>query len=260
MTDFLRIQGVPVPVADGSFSARSTPVGTFQRAEDGTAVFDRRALKREWDFATALRPAAEAHAFRDLLLGKAQVWSFDSNLYSSKGLSVAGTGLSISATQKKFGATSLFRSGATDITITDQYDYTTLPWTCSFWRWTGSAWEHITENSANQRFVNGSNVGARTMLFPASTEIYLAPGTSTYVDDLCLSRFLWPASWAASVYSFNAALGPSPRLRVDGLGVEAGVSTVYALGDNDNLDLAQGWYGGSWNANLASLKITLREA
>lgn len=83
---FLAINGWTISVSAQSGAESPEVIGDSARAFDGTLTSQIRAHKRAWKLKTIPLIQEDAFALRDLLLGKGHVWSYDSTLYSSKGL------------------------------------------------------------------------------------------------------------------------------------------------------------------------------
>ena len=92
MTAFLTLNGITAPVLADKAPLAEEEVGTRRRALDGTLIVDRRTLKRAWEMTLVPDVAATQLAFRDLLDGKHEIWSFETGAYSSRGNPAAFTG------------------------------------------------------------------------------------------------------------------------------------------------------------------------
>lgn len=263
MTDFLRCNGIPIPVLDESATDSPEEIGDRRRAIDGSMLLERRAVKSAWEFETALQDPATALAMRDLLLGRGHVWTFESSLYGSRGVPIASGGSAV-ATYAKFGTKSLEVAPSTNAVISGlDWNPATAPWSAAFWITTGSGWYHIVESSAGRRYQNGVDVG---------TNLYVTTGTNTinlrnvsgvlglWFDDVWLAPYLFPTTWPAALYAYGSAVGLAPRLNVDGLMIDhnrAGGSVCVA--EVASVRPRQGYSGGSFSADLRSIRATLHE-
>lgn len=90
MTDFLDINGIAVSVADGSFTDSPVDIGDRDRAVDGSLIQTRVTLKQKYGWTTTPMDATTAYAWKALINGYGQHWSFDSSTFSGKGLGPTG--------------------------------------------------------------------------------------------------------------------------------------------------------------------------
>lgn len=264
MTAFLKINGITIPVADGSASVELEEIGESPRSVNASQIISRRAVKYKWAGEIVLDSAANALAYKDLILGqKSQVWALDSHLYSYKGLPVTAAGSLGANPSAVLWTNSLVLSWATATTVvaTDGYNYSTQPWSVSFWVYTGSVWQHVVETSSNQKYVNGTNVGTRTYATPSSTALTLsnASGTTWRLDDLWICQWLWPTTWPALVYAYATPTGPASRINCAGLMIEANGKTVVCRGVVESMPLVQAYSAGSWTPNMHRVRFVLIE-
>lgn len=263
MTDFLRVNGIPVSVLDETATDSPEEIADRRRAVDGTMLLDRRAVKSAWEFDAVLDAPATALALRDLLLGRGHVWNFESSLYSSRGLPIASGGTAVS-TYAKFGTKSLEVAPLTYAVISSlEWNPATGPWTASFWLYGGASWTHIVESSAGRRYVNGVDSGVNSTCSTATNtlKLYNPIGVSAlWFDDLWVSPYVWPTTWPAKVYAYASAVGLAPKLNVDGLLINnnaAGGAVV--MGEVATVKPRQGYSGGALVPNLLTLKARLQE-
>jgi hypothetical protein len=177
--------------------------------------------------------AAELLATKGLLLGLGNTWDFETSLYSYKGIPLTGTGVSLSSTQKKFGAQSCaITAGNHAAELSSGYDYNTLPWTAAFWWWNG-AWHHYVETSGGKSFVDGVFAGSPSKVSYSTNELDISnfSGATTYLDDLWIATYLMPDAWAPLLYAFASAQPPAGKLYVDGLLIDGNTRVVTALGE-----------------------------
>ncbi len=228
MTSFLRLNGIIVPVAPGSFSVIQEDIGASKRASDGTPLFNRRTTKRTWGGRTRPGTAAEALAFRDLVTGKGNVLNFeDSSLYTSQGLapSAVGANAGIDGTNAKYGTKRLLSAGATDNKVTWPMFTASSPWTVALWVSTSDflPWVHYVVDSSARKWVDGTRNDAATTTFLAVSSGAVTLGiTSTALafDDVVAVPQLFPTTWPAQISGFGSAFGALPRLTADGLAIE----------------------------------------
>lgn len=262
MTAALRINGITMPVADGSADTSIDEIGDSPRAVNAQQLIARRAVKQVLAGETVLDSPANALAYRDLILGqKTQAWQLTTHLYSYKGLPITSSGSfttnTVTGTWAK--TTCLSWPNGTLVTATDGYDYTTKPWTVSFWAYLGSSWNHYVETSANQKFVDGTLAGARTFSATGTTALSLLSAGTWYIDDLQISQYLWPSTWPALVRAYATPTGPASRINCDGLLIENNAGTRVCRGVVESLPVRQAFVGGVWTANAQSVRFKLVE-
>lgn len=81
---FLQLNGYTIPILRGG-EAEPIPIGSTERAFDGTLLRERRQLLRKWRFETKPVDLATAEAIVGLIEGTGQLWAFDGDAYSTKG-------------------------------------------------------------------------------------------------------------------------------------------------------------------------------
>jgi hypothetical protein len=87
MADFLRLNGLPVAVADSdSDTLERREFEEASRMFDGSISRRRIAAKRSWKFTTIPLPASDAAALVAMLQGRAEGWNFDRDAWSSRPL------------------------------------------------------------------------------------------------------------------------------------------------------------------------------
>lgn len=86
MSAALKLNGITLPVLVDGAAQERVAVEDFARAFDGTPRSVERSAKRRWRFRLGVQTQENAHAFRQLISGAGHHWSFDADLYSSKGL------------------------------------------------------------------------------------------------------------------------------------------------------------------------------
>lgn len=233
MSAILAVNGIELPISVDTLSCSLEEVGESKRMEDGSLVVDRRAEKRVYDFELSPMPAAAALFLRDVLLGRGDVWAFDSHLYSSRGQPVAGTGY-LDSTHVQFGAESLRVDGSAGQTAT--WPFTTgLGVTVFAWGY-DSAWAlrvaSFREGSSAPDFTADVSSGG-VVTAPGDWATYwdiasagvlrVAPGVDVWLDDVwVIPRALVgvPAAtrdaWLAGIAALALPKGPAPRLTVTG--------------------------------------------
>lgn len=271
MTDFLRINGVPVGVRIESASVRPVDVGESGRSVDASMFLQRTAVKHEYDGTTPPLTAQEALALEGLLLGLGHVWpvSAERGLYSSRGalLTSSGAAITRSAAFGKFGSDSA--QVPNGVTLRTNVLYATgaadqLEPTLSFWlSLDGSTWTHRAYRAAaSQWYTDGVASVAPTGVSASYSGTYgwqlvNATGGSIWVDDLWVCPYDWPATWPALVTAYASPVGLAPKLKADGLLIKSNHS-IDAFGSVSSMPLLAGVVG-SFAANLHTVSFTLME-
>lgn len=260
---FLTINGIDVEVAAATPpTAGIEEVGERVRAFDGTLRVSRHALKQSFEFTTPPMLRADATALRRLLMGEGHAWSFDSNLYSSKGLggSSVTNAVQQASGSSKFGAGRL-QVGATTGTITFAAALGST-WSAGFWRSTnGTSWTHYLVRSDGAKWVDGSRSDgtSTTWLSVSSGSLTLANGTGSavYYDDLYALPFLTADSWGPMLGVATSPFSALPALTVTGDLIEG--SSLTCIGMAESYEVLPGVMGGSLQSNLRRLRGILSE-
>lgn len=199
MTAAITINGLTVPIKEGTFQETPREIGEQTVAIDGTQRRTRITSKRDCGFGTYAMPVATAYAWDMLLRGFGETWSFNASLYGSKGTGPnSSTGASVSADSPQFGANSLklLAGGTNQIT----YALAASVWTVSFWRkLEGSSYHSYIITSTGKKWVDGvRNDGASTTFHTGSTtaQSFTDHATlKTYIDDFVWLPFEVPTDW-----------------------------------------------------------------
>jgi hypothetical protein len=250
VTSFLRVNGINLPVAEGSASVSQEEIGADQQAVDGTPIVNRRRVIRKWSGRTNILTAAEALAFRDLITGKGHTLNGTGSavsvdqlgIYTSKGLapSAAGGAFWSRVNAGKFalidppaGAGLFFIGIGWTVGYSATYPMftATAPWTVSWWQDVGTigVWHHHILTSTGLKWLDGVSSVAAVDVSGSSGAITLGSGaTGSVVSDFQAWPFVIPNSWAPQMFGFAGtttgaggnAMGMLPRLNIDGLFVE----------------------------------------
>ncbi len=224
MTSFLRLNGITVPVSPDSAALEPKDIGAEMTAEDGTPLFNRRGTKNTWSVRSTVRTAAEALAFKDLVLGEGQVINFNNqSFYSFSGLppTVVGGGWTIVTTLPKYGS---HRAAHTANNLTTYTPFTSSsPWSILLWRTTdgGTTWNHWVLRSDGTKWLNGVvSLAASAFCTVSSGVVTLGNDVAGGFDDVVFLPYLVPTTWPAQIHGFGYAFGTLPRLTADGLFIE----------------------------------------
>jgi hypothetical protein len=262
MTAFLTLNGIVVPVHNGGAPLAEEEIGSRKRALDGSLVIDRRALKRGWAIELVPDIAATQLAFRDLLDGKHEVWSWETGAFSSKGNPAAFTGgAARTSAQFKYGAWSAVANNTEQVNLTWLFfDPSTKPWAVAWWQRDAGVWHHYSEDSAGTKRKDGAtSAHAAYWTTPAAGTLRYTGTATVYLDEVWVLRFLLPVAWEAAVYAATLALGAGPVLRAEGTLIEANVAAgLQVAADSVELDTAMAWVGGVLQ-QVHTVKAKLRE-
>lgn len=223
----LKLNGIAldaIVAATNDLKDTTRDVGAIGDAVDGSKYVTRSARKIDFAFKTIPLSLADALAWWSLLTGEGEVWSYDANLYGSKGsppFSTVGT-VAQSAGSSKYGAGKLSLGASSAIAYagagrnsfgrTDQ-------WTVAVWRNTGAGYSQYIVNSLGQKWVDGvRNDAASTTFIGMSSGDLTISNTSgtTLFDDLVAVPFVMPLDWPAQLAASGAAFGPLPFLALTG--------------------------------------------
>lgn len=205
-------------------------IGDQGGAVDGTMRLTQQTRKRDIAFSTIPLTQSDAFAWESYLSGEGHVWSFDANVYSSKGLgpSSSSGATVMTGSGSKFGTGALFINISTGtITFTGALLNTfkaTPAWTVGVWRFddgTDSDFHHYMVRSDGAKWKDGvRNDGTGTAWLTVSgANVTLTAGGFVdpvlYSDLVCLPFKVldgWPTVFGTS----TAAFGPRPYTDLTG--------------------------------------------
>lgn len=273
MADLLKLNGIVVPVLDGTAKHEPVELGDDdERAEDESLIVERRAIKERYGLVIAHRTNAHALAWRDLILGKGHYWSFDDTtkgLYSSKGLGPTGsvTGVTLQTTSPYLGA------GRVKIALgTNSLSYAMgaqPALTAMVARnVNGFGWNHYIKDSAGNVWTDGVLVGSAPFVtLTAGTGTVKLDGDATFdtfFDELVLLPFLLPSDWPAQMYAWNNSgkqWSPLELLTATGELIDNNVTGGKTVrGHVKNMPLMQGALSGTFGQGVTTLDVELEEA
>ena len=250
---FLTINGWEVPVKIDSLQEEPERIGPRKRAIDLTLRTSTRGIKRTWKFETPpLRPDVAA-ALVGLLQGRGHYWSFDEDLYSSKGLGpVAGYNATQSTTGGKYG-------GKVDVTSLSYAAGLPAKWTILVARRSGTVWENYAVRSDGAKWLNGvRNDALSTTWLSVANGVLTLTGSPTSYDELIVLPYLAVEAQIQAFHTRAAPFSSLPRLILSGnmLGndtvlVEGDVTDVKYVPFRDS--------DGVWYDNGQALTVELLE-
>lgn len=282
MSALLAANGLELPILVDSLSCSIEEVGEAKRMEDGTLVVDRRAEKRVYDFSLSPLPAPAALFLRDVLLGRGEVWAFDSHVYGSRGTAVAGAGV-LSAAQVKFGAKSLkIAAGGDDasfpfpgtngVTVVGWgYESSWLLRVASFRAGTSGTPDFSADVTIAGAITSPSAWDGLWNFGGASPVVLQTFGADLYLDDVwVIPRAVEgiPTAtlegWLAGIAGLALPKGPAPRLVVTGDLVDpsvlaSGTASLTARGEVTNLQVMPLMSGGGLSRTEHRISARLTE-
>lgn len=185
---FMTLNGVTVPAALNATNRRASEViGEEARGHTGTDIGSVQTRKGVWHSKLTPQVAATARAFRALVEGEGHVWSFDSNLYSSKGLGPSlSTGCAVGAGGKYGSRVKVDGGKRLGYTISGSAtDYTLLYWKKAQ---NGGAWEHFI-NRSGTIYRNGVADGSVALTsYDGSTLYLISPGYNWAADKIWIAN------------------------------------------------------------------------
>ena len=235
-------------------------IGETSAAYNGTLRKSRQSIKNDLEFETVPMLSATALAWESLIRGLGEHWSFDSDLYGSKGLGpTAGYDASRTTSGPKFGAGELSVTGVTG-TISFAAALGSN-WTACVWRYESAAWHHYVITSAGTKWYDGVSDDAHSTIWfevaSGTATISNTAGAAVLYDDLVLLPFLpvstWPTVWGVATSAFSAL----PKLTIAGDAVpEATTRTV--MGEATP-SFRKVMLSGSLRTNAKTLSVALSE-
>ncbi len=186
-------------------------IGGMSRGYSGKLRGTQRARKGEWALRLFPFKVAEAIAHEGLLLGEGHYWSFDSDLYSSKGLGPRSGYSATLATGGKYG-------GKVSITSITYAAGLADDWAVLVYRWNGSAWDYYAVRSDGAKWLNSTrNDAASTtwLAVDADGDLTLT-GAPTDYDELVALPYLATADMIVAWQALTTQFSSLPKLNVSG--------------------------------------------
>ncbi len=269
MTDFLTLNGIPISVlAEGFDLGEPLEVGDRDRAYDGTLLVSRQTTKEVWAGKAKHQSAADALAFRKLVLGLGHHASWDSHLYTSKGLPPnPTTGLSIVTATPKVGAGNLQAAANNPVRYASYAAGLGSDWTVMVWRRVAAgAWASYVVTSGGHKWLDGarSDGTSTTWLSVTSGTVRLDGDLASTVDydDGVFLPYVIPDAWGPYYHSETAAgraFSDLPALRAGGDVVRAAAATATVVGKVGRSEVVAAALAGVWATNIHVVEFTLEE-
>lgn len=255
---YLTLNGVTIPVrANESQTAREI-IGETGRAFSGALRSTVRARKRNWSLRTPPVTPDLAAAIVGLVEGQGHAFSFDTDLYSTKGLPVHSSALAaITTSSPKFG------DGCLGLDPNGYVTYATAlggEWTVGVWRDGGGGWTHWMVTSEGAVYQDGAPAGPAPSWLEVDVHgnVTIVDSLGALYDDLVCLPYVIPASWAAVWGTATEAFSPLPRLRLSG-DIVRGLPTLVQGQIGSAPDVLAGLAGNTYRHGT-ELEITLTEA
>lgn len=264
---FLTINNVTVSVDAKSGDRKWKEIGDRDRAFDGTLRSTRQALKRSWEFVSNPLPLAEADALVALVQGRGHAWSFDVDLYSSKGLAKktqTGT-VNPAIAGGKFGNKVQLTVGppagqvSWGVGLTGDY-------TLTVWRNEASVWKHyvirktgVTVNKWKDG-VQDDLLATGWLTVNGSGDVVLGDGSNADdFDDLVALPFSIPSSWVSALFSSTRAFPSLPKLEAGGVSMSSPTTPISVHGIVDKESPEPHVSGGAWQDGAKRIEFSLEE-
>jgi len=242
---FCELNGWAVPVAEGGASVTQRGLGSIQRAFSGWASGERRALVRDFKLTTPPQDEATANALESLAAGLGESWSFDNDLWGSKGTGPnTGYTVTLSAVGGKYG-------GKVQVNAGSSLAYAIAPsvYTLLVWRFNGATWDHYGIDSSGAQWKNGA---AHTPIGTDDVTNFTTFGASSFsidgkdaggvnaasdYDDLVFVPWVMPAAEVSGHYGSGVAFAPLPALNLTGDIIPQSFSVVIGAPSSEALQV-----------------------
>lgn len=272
MAEFLTLNGIAVPVlVDG---ARFEPqrLQDSDRAENMALIEDLRATKGRWQWDVKHQLRANGFAYRGLVHGEGQYWSFDTDLYGSRGTpptSATGSVFSAGSAWLGAGKVSQTAGGGNNIVFTPLRAGSTDGWTVMVARKVGgAAWQHFIVTSGGAVYTDGVLTGTAAWLAvnTANGTVTLTSdaASTTLLDELVVLPYPMPSTWPAQAYAFQNPAGTATQwsklrqLKLQGECLpEGGTKTVHGQVKDEKIQPAT--ISGTYEQGTRALSIEFQE-
>lgn len=266
MAQLLRVSGITVPILVGDAQHKPMAIGEVERAEDGSKLISRRAIKESFRVKVAHQSPTDGMAWKKLFMGEGQTWDFNSSLYGSKGTGTSAVTNSVqSGAAFKFGA-GCCRQTATTGTIS----YAALPlngakWTVMVWRSLGgAAFDHYVVTSGGHKWLNGVRAdGTVTTFLTVTTATGVvkldAAASTTDLDDLVVFPFEVSDTWPPDIFAYAAAFSKLAKLDVDGDLVDPSGAVKTVCGEVTGVGVVPGYLAGVYAQSVRVVEVDLEE-
>jgi hypothetical protein len=201
--------------------------------------------------------ADKADNLQGLIDGEGHYFSFDSDLYSFKGLSPeSGYSVTLLADGGKYN-----NGLQVDDTISFDFGYI-MEYTVVFWRadTDGNTFHHYAFDSDSNKYYDGFSSPSTTIDFANMSNGILTledVGSNDVFDDLIVVPFIMTEEMISAIYSLGENYSNLPRLKINGDMV--GNKQIICEGNVDNQPYQPFRRSGSFNNNGQSVNFQLYE-
>ncbi len=208
------INGIDIPVYRNTPRLEPVLAGYSERSFSGSKRGIIEARKRVGDLRTSLLEKEVGQAVYTLLKGAGDSWSFDGELWSSKGERAAVD--SSSYTPGKFGNAMYLASPMTLVPHDPFTDYTVQFWRHDGQAFAGCHWDHHVLRSEGGGLTNGSPSGplAWASVDTSENEVHFTQDAGT-IDEVLILPVPVTRTIAEDWYALEAQFPAYPRLRVE---------------------------------------------
>lgn len=260
---FLTVNAIPFPASEGREGI--VQIGERERAFSGALLSSIRATKGTWDLTTKPIPASEMAAWRALLGGRGEHFSFNDSTYytySAKGLpKTSGSPSRQTATPAaKFGSAYLRLAAGAQASWQAN---ATGAWTLMVWRYESGAWHHYALCSDGTKYRDGSSYGSAIAFLAVSGGAIVlgdsGAGADQNFDDLVYLPAVIPAAWAAVWGVAASAFSDLPRVEIAGDAIDGAPLEAEARDLNSQFQPFRDGAASAWDSAGRRLSLVLEQ-
>lgn len=249
---FLTINNIPVPVLNDGPSQDNEEIGYKDRTADGTLAIQRTAFKQSWNVRVQHMNRRLAPKYRDLILGKGELWPFNYSaasygFYGSRGTPVAtaGGGL-LTGTTFQHGVVRIPVSGAAIEFDASAYGNGLFTF-CAFRNSMDVMFiNQFIACGTGRNFLNGvynsDNLGDLSTYFEWTgnrfkLKEYVGSGNGSYFTEVVVLPYVIPDEWAPYIYGVTGVggFGLFPQVKMNGDLTDS--TTVNVVGEVAGFDI-----------------------
>ena len=267
---FRRLNGITIPDVPGSVKASTRPFGPRERMHVGNIRDGKRGFVNVYPGETKPLTHDRAKLIRKIVEGRGHVWSFDEDLFSSRGVGPSTSpSVTLSTTGGKFDGHITVGSGTSLV-----YDLPTLysEWSVYFYHQPEGqgSWDFWVHNSngyqrKNDALPGGGDVESLIVVSEVNgvTQVQIegnddvATPTNALYDSIVLLPFVLTAQDFTDIYNWDKAPGNLPSLKMDGDILGTDEEIVRLVGNVGRDYVPFGDVSGGWQNNGQALSYTL---
>lgn len=254
---FVEINGLTIPITGEPQMTDASKLRSSRTANNGLWL-ERLYYKRSWSMVTPLLDLDYAEALVYMLQGQGHHWSFNSDLYSDKGLTNVSGSWARASAAGKFGADYVIASTDIEIDFGAAYGQN---WSVGVWELVGGTWEHHLKRSDGTTWedgVEGTYAWAGNIDLDITGLLTLANGS---YDDLVVTPYE-VSDEVATGWPMSDPWGSNPYLRFRGDIYDrktSSSSTMVEVGCTD-VTLSHTMVGAAGRTSMkASVSFTIQE-